>query len=128
MSSILTNSLRDVIENKIHAAKSEVHGDMSQDVWDAIHSKHIAEDCITEIVSLLESWMFLPCCHVTGMHDPDHFESKSSICDIQKAEALERICKELGINPETKSKIDCGWCGEYIDKRKGEGMKLFPGT
>jgi len=83
----------------------------------------------------IEKMLWLPCCHTTGMHDPSHYSLRKYICDSQKAEALERFCKEIGINPKTKSDPNCGWCFEdngkptkpYEGHRsiEGEGMKLF---
>lgn len=79
--------------------------------------------------------LWLPCCHTTGMHDPGHYRKRKYICESQKAKALERFCKEIGINPVTKSDPNCGWCfeedntptKEYEGKKEinGEGMKLF---
>lgn len=73
----------------------------------------------------------IPCCHITGTHDPGHYSERKYICTSQKSKALERGCKKLGINPETKSDKNCFWCYLYEDKkvtqreRKGEGLKLF---
>jgi hypothetical protein len=73
----------------------------------------------------LENMFWIPCCHTSGMHDPEHFEKRKYICDHQKAESLERFCKEVGINPRTRSKPYCGWCKEYAEYRDGEGLRLF---
>ena len=73
----------------------------------------------------IEDLLWLPCCHVTGMHDPIHFELSKYICSRQKALALERLCKKIGINPKTKSDPECYWCKKYPEKKNGEGMSLF---
>lgn len=65
------------------------------------------------------------CCHVSGMHDPEHFGKRKYVCNDQKAKALERLCVELGINPKTKSDPDCGWCEDYPAERKGKGLPLL---
>ncbi len=74
----------------------------------------------------IERMMTIPCCHTTGMHDPKHYRERKYICDSQKREVFDRMCKELGINPRTKSNEDCGWChgkDEWCPKnRKGEGF------
>jgi len=68
----------------------------------------------------IEELARLPCCHVSGEHDPIHFEER-----LQKYKAFDRLCKALGINPEVKSEPDCFWCNNYPKKRKGEGLRLF---
>ena len=73
----------------------------------------------------IEEILWLPCCHVSGMHDPVHFQERKYVCEHQKTEALERLCKKLGINLQTKADPDCGWCEDYPEKKKGEGLKLF---
>jgi len=73
----------------------------------------------------IEILLWLPCCHVSGMHDPVHFENRAGVCEIQKRHAFERLCKELNINPQTKSDPKCGWCIDYPDKKKGENLKMF---
>ena len=75
----------------------------------------------------IEEMILIPCCHISGMHDPMHFQERKYICESQKAEALEGLCAKLGINPVTKSHPDCGWCEDYIEKKKGEGLPLFNG-
>lgn len=73
----------------------------------------------------IEEMLWLPCCHVSGMHNPTHFDERKFICSLQKSEALERFCKQIGINPKTKSKPTCGWCADYPKKKNGEGLPLF---
>jgi len=74
----------------------------------------------------IEQMLWLPCCHTSGMHDPVHFQERKYVCEHQKADALERFCKALGINPATKSRVDCGWCEDYPEKKNGEGLTLLP--
>lgn len=52
------------------------------------------------------------CCHVTGMHDSRHFEDDpAKVCDIQKREAYDRVCKEFDIEPKAMVNPNgCGWC------------------
>lgn len=76
----------------------------------------------------LEEMLWLPCCHTSGMHDPVHFQERRYVCNDQKAHALERFCKVLGINPLTKSDPNCGWCRDYPEKKKGEDVGLFDET
>lgn len=70
----------------------------------------------------------LPCCHVTGEHDPTHFVDRKYICDIQIAKSWERLVVALGLAEVVKQEpyIDsvritddriqprpesgCGWC------------------
>lgn len=72
----------------------------------------------------------LPCCHTTGMHDPQHFAQKKYVCDSQAREALENLCKAIGINPVTKCGEDCYWCNRAekkytAEQHKGEGLALI---
>ena len=78
-----------------------------------------------EQLEYLEELFRLPCCHISGMHNPTHFQDREYVCNRQKTHAYESGCKELGINPQVKSKPGCGWCRDYPDKMKGEGMRLF---
>lgn len=118
--------LKKIISSRIHLAKSAVHKDIPHEVWQAIGSDKIAEEAMGEIAEMLELWLYIPCCHTSGTHDPQHFDERRFICSYQKAEALERFCKDLGINPVTRSKPDCCWCRDYLHYRKGEGLSLFP--
>jgi len=90
-----------------------------------INSKEIAKDAVVGIVELLECYLYLPCCHVTGMHDPEHYRDGKYICDGQKAGAFERFCTDLGVNPVVRMKPGCFWCTEHPEYRRGEGIKLF---
>lgn len=76
-------------------------------------------------VKEIEAMLWIPCCHMTGMHDPCHFEEGKYICESQKAHALERFCKEISINPKVKSKPDCNWCKNPEKNIKGDGMPLL---
>lgn len=124
MSNELENELKEIIGDEIHIRKSAVHALIPQEAWKEIMGDEIADVCLVKIKELLELWAYLPCCHVSGMHEPTHFREKKYVCEAQKAEAFERFCKDLGINPETKSSMNCGWCKSYPHYRKGEGLKL----
>jgi len=92
--------------------------------------KYIFEDgtCIdfsSKHLKAIEEMARLPCCHVSGEHDPTHFQEGRGICFLQKYKAYDRLCKELGINPEVKSEPDCFWCNNYPEKKKGEGLRLL---
>jgi hypothetical protein len=121
--------IKNAISRKVHLAKCDGiranGGDFPAAIWDAINTDSIADSLTDEIKRLIELYLYLPCCHVSGMHNPSHFEQRKYICELQKAEALERFCHDLGINPVTRSKIDCSWCESYPAKRAGEGLHLF---
>lgn len=95
--------------------------------WVAINSDELAEKALTDLVGLLELYLFIPCCHTTGEHDPEHFAQRRYICKDQMAEAFKRFCSDLGVNPTVRSKPGCSWCAEYPEYRAGEGLRLFPG-
>lgn len=122
---LLSIELKGIISSRIHLAKSQVHKDISKEVWKAIDSDKIAEEAMAKILEVLELWLYLPCCHTSGMHNPSHFSEREYICSEQKAETLERFCHDLGVNPTTKSTPDCSWCRDYPHYRKGEGLPLF---
>jgi len=131
MMSTLEHELSEIISSRIHQAKSVAFKGKQDDetlkMWKIIDSDMIADECVKKIKEIIELWMFVPCCHMSGMHELTHFDNRLYICESQKAEAFERFCKDFGINPVTKSKIDCGWCRDYVHYRKGEGMSLFGG-
>lgn len=72
----------------------------------------------------IENLLWFPCCHTSGMHEPTHYEKREYICEFQLREAFLRLCKALKLNPTTKSDPFCGWCKEYPEKKKGEGLRL----
>ena len=123
MNSALKEALHRIIDGKIHSAKSKVHDKLPTEVWQAIDSRKIAEESLVEIMKIIEAWMFIPCCHVSGLHDPEHFE-KRMICFDQMAEAFIRFCNDAGIDPVVRSKNDCYWCTHYLHYRIGEGVRL----
>ena len=59
--------------------------------------------------------IFTPrCCHITGMHDPQHYEKKKYVCLDQKAKAYDRGRELLGFGEVTPEeaipKENCFWC------------------
>lgn len=126
----LKYELREEIARLIHARKcnafpKDVHKDEKEmEIWKGMDNREMAEEIIAQIIPLIEAWAYLPCCHVTGMHDPGHFREGKYICADQKANAFERLCRSLGINPKTRSEPHCGWC-ENPKEHSGEGKHLF---
>lgn len=114
-----------IINNAIHLAKCKLEDKITREIWDGLDSKKLAEESMVKIQEMLELWAYIPCCHTSGMHNPTHFDERQYICESQKSEAFERFCKDLGINPVTRSKPDCCWCRDYPHYRKGEGLALF---
>lgn len=76
----------------------------------------------------IEAALTLLCCHVSGTHDPVHFQERRYVCEYQMRDALTNLVEKLGIDPVTKSKSTCGWCADYPEKRAGEGLHLSEGT
>ena len=125
-STLLRNKLEEIISEQIHKAKSSAFDDkVPLGVWKAIDSKRIAADSVKEIIEILELWLYIPCCHIDGMHDPTHFTKRKYICNHQLADAFKRFCRNLGINPVTRSDPSCSRCRNYPHYRKGEGLELF---
>ena len=58
----------------------------------------------------------LHCCHVTGTHDPTHFEECRYVCQLQKSKAYEEVRKALGMSEsdpaEAVPSSDCYWCNQ----------------
>ncbi len=73
----------------------------------------------------IEEMLQLPCCHVSGMHDPNHYEEGRYVCDIQVEQAFRNLCKKLKINPKVKHKETCGWCESYPKYKKGDGKEFW---
>lgn len=67
-----------------------------------------------EQLEFLRDLLLPRCCHVTGMHDPGHFEEKKYVCELQKRDAFDRARMLLGfkkISPsDPVSKEKCYWC------------------
>ena len=70
-----------------------------------------------EQLDWLRSILKPSCCHVSGEHDPKHFEEQPKrICYIQKYKAYDKAMKALRFAPMTGIPEDeCGWCE---DRRK----------
>lgn len=119
----LNSEIRNILVEEFRQKLNLIN--LTPEQWRQIDSNQIAVNCVQRIKNVLECWAYIPCCHTSGMHSPDHFHERKGICESQKANAFERFCKDLGINPETKSEIGCGWCRQYIHYRRGEGLKLF---
>lgn len=115
--------INQIVKDVVHRNKEKAN--LTTEQWKMLDIEKISEEVINKLLPLLEAWAYLPCCHLSGMHEPEHFANREYICMHQKAEAFERFMKDLGINPETKSKIDCGWCKDNPEERKGEGLRLF---
>lgn len=71
------------------------------------------------------------CCHVTGTHDPTHFQrDPSRLCTIQKADAWDRAVAWLGIaHDRAVSSKTCGWCARAREaaeaERQVEGLQAL---
>lgn len=54
------------------------------------------------------------CCHITGEHNPRHFEDKLYVCQFQQADAFARARVVLGMGgptvDEATSSPTCFWC------------------
>ena len=61
------------------------------------------------------------CCHVSGTHDPTHFENNpDKICDFQKEKAYDRLCAFLKWKPKAMVNPNgCYWC-QTEEERKVE--------
>lgn len=119
---LLTNKIKQIIKDEIHRKKCVAK--MSNEQWAIFDIEEISQAVLDKLLPLLQAFAYIPCCHTSGMHDPEHYK-KGIICKNQKAEAFERFCKDLTINPVTKSKLDCYWCMNDPTQRDGEGVKLF---
>ena len=108
----------------IEAVKPFIFKDRKKDFWNWI-TQVFAPSVERKLIKKIVEKVWIPCCHVSGIHDPVHFEEREYICNRQKAEAFERLCKELEINPKTKSDPECSWCRDYPKKKRGENQPLF---
>ena len=51
------------------------------------------------------------CCHVSGIHDPQHFEKNpNELCKLQESKAYRAGMKALKIKPVAISLPKCYWC------------------
>jgi len=73
----------------------------------------------------IEAMLELPCCHITGTHNPRHYIERKYICQDQVAEAFHNLVKKLGLNPVVKHSEDCLTCSRNPDKTGGDGMEYW---
>lgn len=76
----------------------------------------LTEHGLAELRKLLESYLVLRPCHVTGLHSPDHqAEQPENFCEIQKAAAIEEVLELIGLDwskvrRDLHDEGDCYWC------------------
>ena len=72
----------------------------------------------------LEAALRPPCCHVTGEHNPRHWMQAGTVCQMQKADAYDRIREALGLGKVTASdgraEPQCRWCTRAEHRRKAQ--------
>ena len=85
----------------------------------------VAAESRKEVVDELRDALTIRCCHVTGMHDPTHYEKKKYVCSIQRAEAFDRAREVCGMEEpfpeEAIPKENCGWCKIAAERLKEQG-------
>jgi len=83
----------------------------------------------SEAIKQIKESIILPCCHISGMHDPEHFDKGTGICDFQIREAFYNLIKFLEIEEVVvKSKEDCYWCNynkEHPNEKTNHSIKEF---
>jgi len=127
MKTLLQNRLKDIISDYIHKKKCDAFKDednVHNEKWKALDSDKMGEIILTQLLEEIEDWTFIPCCHISGEHNPKHYKL-GMLCDKQLANAYEALCKDMGINPVTRMKPGCGMCEQNPTERKGEGVHLF---
>lgn len=68
-----------------------------------------------EQIAYLQEVLRPGCCHVSGMHDPQHFaKHPERLCEYQMREGYEAVADALGLDLEkdlaAHSSPNCGWC------------------
>ena len=119
------NMLQQVIDNWQKDWKPYKELDHGTKELDRIWARKVLAKGLFLSKQQIEDMLWIPCCHTSGIHNPTHFSEKKYICSDQCKKALIRFCKEIGINPRTKSDPKCGWCNDYQEKKKGEGLCLL---
>lgn len=64
----------------------------------------------------LEAVMALPCCHVTGMHDPKHWVEDGNVCKHMALGAWRNAMHQLDLEVPIVTSADCGKCGDWYDE------------
>jgi len=93
---------------------------------------HLTEKDKQLITKLLQPY----CCHVSGMHNPSHFEDDPrDLCNLQKARVFDHLCELVEHEPVAISDPDCGWCkrhaeelAKYAGKNKIDDLGLLDKT
>jgi hypothetical protein len=63
-------------------------------------------------------------CHVTGMHDPTH--TQKYICDMQKANAYDRIMAQLEVeSPRSLHSKNCYWCHSNLKSKQSKELRKW---
>lgn len=66
------------------------------------------------------------CCHISGEHNPKHFEDNpEKLCHYQMKEAYERICSELGFKIIARPDPECYWCKNLFGKTWNKKTKKW---
>lgn len=73
----------------------------------------------------LKSILMVRCCHITGTHDPCHFEDKKYVCSRQRENSFKRLWINLDFGDfptpeEAVSDSSCYWCNRKLTVPNGE--------
>ena len=80
----------------------------------------------SDLLRLLEEALTLRCCHLSGTHNPTHYEEGRFVCQSQQAEAWHRAVRLLGLGhlDSADSAVadpgTCYWC-HRAEQQRGAG-------
>jgi hypothetical protein len=81
------------------------------------------DSTVADLRKRIEPLLTIPCCHISGMHDPYHFDNKDYVCNDQLKEAFFSLLDRLGIEwVKVESRKGCGWCN-YNESHPAEKTK-----
>ena len=103
--------------------------EMRDKFWDSFivtEKKQARQQERKRILGLMRALLNVPCCHTSGMHDPRHFQKNTFICEGQKKEAFDRLCKILNVKPKALPSKKCFWCFEYDYSSGGKDYSRSP--
>ncbi len=111
----------DIVKELNETGKACLGDDFVSDslILTASEVEEFAMDKINEVLKEIRDSIVIPCCHVSGIHDPCHFEEKKYVCSMQMRESFKDFLKAMEIKKiKVKSKPNCGWCNDYPRKKQ----------
>lgn len=74
----------------------------------------------------LEAVLAYECCHMTGMHDPQHWREDGTVCWQEMHKPYKRILEELDLDAPVVSSDGCSWCNDTFEGEEAPYSEEHP--